>query len=196
MPASPEVGDGACPKRRDEVHRQLEAEHARGAAGHVGIAGEVAVDLEGVAQGGEPEGRAVETGRIREDQVHAADRDEIREQVLLSQAPEEEPGAALESVEAKHRQRLELRYELRRPHDGARHELREEGDEREVAQRVPDGLLDSPVDVERVAHRLERVEGHADGKQDVERGQVDLQTEGVAQGDQVAGEEALVLERG
>jgi hypothetical protein len=54
---------------------------------------------------------------------------------------------------------------LDRPGD----ELREEGDVERVVERFADRLEAAAVDVDGVAHRLERVEGDADRKHDFER---------------------------
>ena len=54
VPAPPEVGDALGAVGRVEVLQELEAEHAAQPDGHVRVAGEVEVDLEGVGQHAEP----------------------------------------------------------------------------------------------------------------------------------------------
>ena len=53
VPATPEVLEVTCRVGRVEVHREAEAEEQGQADGDVGVAAEVAVDLHGVAPGGE-----------------------------------------------------------------------------------------------------------------------------------------------
>ena len=61
-----------------------------------------------------------------------------------------------------HRRARELREHLARAHDGAGDEVREEGDEEEVVEVATRGRELSPVDVDRVAHRLEGEERDAE----------------------------------
>jgi hypothetical protein len=53
--------------------------------------------------------------------------------------------------------------------DGAGHHLREESDEAGQIEDVRDRAQLAAIDVDRVAHRMERVEAHADGDDDVQR---------------------------
>ena len=55
VPAPPEVRDVRRQVRHVEVLRQLVAEQVGDADGHVGVAGEVAVDLHGVGEHGQPD---------------------------------------------------------------------------------------------------------------------------------------------
>ena len=54
MPPPPEFGDGPGDVGVIEVLQEVEAEHLAKADGHVGVAGEIVVDLQGVAQGAQP----------------------------------------------------------------------------------------------------------------------------------------------
>src|SRR6185503_9509195 len=55
--------------------------------------------------------------------------------------------------------------------DGARDEVGEEGLEAHVVREAAHGARVAPVDVDRVAHGLERVERDAHGQHEVEHGQ-------------------------
>src|SRR3989338_11203166 len=69
MPAFPELGDGAGGIRTIEIEHEAETEDACCAAGDVGVAGEVAVDLEGEEDGGEYEAGTHKCVRILVDRV-------------------------------------------------------------------------------------------------------------------------------
>ena len=72
---------------------------------------------------------------------------------------------------------VELRQKTQRALDRSRDELREEGNvDGELAQ-VALGRPVPAIDVDRIAERLERVEGNPDGKEDLEHGQLELEAE-------------------
>src|SRR5437660_7653239 len=56
VPAPPEFTDAGGEIWLVKILRQFEAERMRSAQSHVGVAGEIAVGLHGIANGGEPEG--------------------------------------------------------------------------------------------------------------------------------------------
>ena len=56
VPAFPELPDGQAPVRGIEVYRQPEAQETGAAGGDVAVAGEVEVQLQGVAQNHQPGG--------------------------------------------------------------------------------------------------------------------------------------------
>ena len=66
------------------------------------------------------------------------------------------------------RGRRDLRQQRVRAHDRAGHEVRKEADEEREVAEVFGGLDGAAVDVDGVAHRLERVEADAGGQEDVQ----------------------------
>src|SRR5205085_11205947 len=96
---------------------------------------------------------------------------------FLNEAGEEkdESTAHVDAGEAAKRE--ELRQELRRAHDRARDHLREKTDEAGEIEEAADRLQFSAVNIERVTHRMKRVEAHADRDHDVESVQTGGQTE-------------------
>src|SRR3546814_5141197 len=54
VPTPPEIGDADSLIRRMEIQRQLDAEYPRGADGHVGIAGEIKIELERIGKNSLP----------------------------------------------------------------------------------------------------------------------------------------------
>ena len=137
VPALPELADVQALVRRIEVERQLDVEHQRHARGHVAVAGEVEVQLEGVAQRHKPRLRGVERLRGAKARLHGhAER--VRDDDLLEQAQRERVEARGEvvEVEAAVLRVRELRHDLAVEHDGARDQLREERDEERVVEDV------------------------------------------------------------
>ena len=90
----------------------------------------------------------------------------------------------------------ELRKEMARPDDGARHQLGKEGD---VEGELPDGvhrLQLAEVDVERVAHALEGVKRDADGQEDLPSREPDAEAQAAEQRLHAGQSEVGVLEIG
>ena len=136
--------------------------------GDVGVAGEVAVDLDREAPEREQHvGRAVARGR-RQHRLDELASDEVGDHDLLQQ-PDRDQGHRRADAHVAGVARLrDLRQDLARPDDRAGHDVREE---RQVHRQV-DRLarLDDPaVHVDRVRDRLERVEADPDRQDDVAR---------------------------
>jgi len=193
VPALPELARTRRQVGPVEVLRQPDSEEARESDGHVAVAREVEVDLVGVGVDAEQQDRRRDLGRRFEAAIREGPQ-RVGEDHLLDETRGDAHRPVLEVGDADGRRRGELGQQLARPHDRARHQLREEGDvEGEVAQTAG-GALAPPVDLERVAHGLEGVEGDADGQRDVEeggQGRVGVQIE---EGDPAAREEGAVLE--
>ena len=65
VPAPPEIGDVQRLVGRVEVDGQADVEHERRGQGHVGVGGEIEIDLEGIGQARHPRFRAGEgAGRV------------------------------------------------------------------------------------------------------------------------------------
>src|SRR5690606_34863009 len=85
VPAVPELLQTHSTVRLIEVLREPESEQHGQTYGDVGVAGEVAVDLSGVPQDGDPGINRSEGLRAAEDGVHQIHREEVREHDLLEQ---------------------------------------------------------------------------------------------------------------
>jgi hypothetical protein len=72
---------------------------------------------------------------------------------------------------------MEMVQEVLRPLDRPRDELRVEHHVEGVREEVSFGLLVPAVDLDRVAHGLERVERQADGQEQPERREADRRAE-------------------
>ena len=171
MPAPPELGDGTRGVRVVEVFGELESHDAAQADGHVGITGKVEINLEGISQGDQPGGGAVEGGEAGgkvgsiQYAIHIGPHD-IGDEDLLAQTdykaiePLKPVGIARFTV-------ADLVGHLVVTNDGAGDELRKHGDvEHEVAKPLH-GLVDPPIGIECVSDALEREERNADGEEDV-----------------------------
>ena len=170
VPAPPELREVGGPVGRVEVLLEAEAEEERRADGDVAVAGEVRPDLGRVAVDRDPRLRRGVEARDLEDAVDEVDGEDVGDQALLHEAepdPEERPAPVL--VREGRERPGRLREEGPRPRDRPREERREEGDEREVVEEAPRGLLVAPVDVDDAAERLERVEGNPRGEDERER---------------------------
>ncbi len=146
----------------------MEAEHLRHADRHVGIAGEIEVDLQRVADDAQP-GRleAQLRGRQGENLVDGG-RHDVGDEDFLAQPDHESRGAAGEVAGSdgaggqfpRHRDVAD---------DRPGHQLREERDEAGEIEEVARGPRVPAIHVDGVAHRLEGVEADAQGQGDLER---------------------------
>ena len=181
MPALPELADVLGEVGEVEVARQVIAEDAGAADGHVRVAGEVAVDLDGIGVGHQQQGPgAVGVGRG----VHGVDEDAevVGQHDLLEQAEGEVLHAEGESLRRDGPLLVELGDEIPGLDDGSGHELREEGDVQRGPHEIALGRYLAAGDVDGVAERLEGIEGDADGQEDAQRpgaGDAEERAEGV-----------------
>ena len=163
MPPPPELGDRLGDIGVVEVAEELEAQHPAQAHGHVGVAGEVEVQLQGEGHHTQPRPRHGElVGGQGQDRIPQL-ADVVGQQHLFGQTHGEHlhaGGELLRRVGAV----VHLVGQLLVLDDGAGDELGEQGDEGAEAHQVFGQLRVSPVDVHRVGHGLEGVEGDADGQ--------------------------------
>ncbi len=136
MPAGPELADAGGQVGIAEIQDQVEAHELGHAAGHVGIAAEIAIDLPGKGKGRHEQGGALEVGRMVVDAIDVMG-EIVRERQFLEQAHEEERGAVGEILQADLGELLILRQQVFGSLDRACHQLREETDEGREAEEVP-----------------------------------------------------------
>ena len=166
VPATPEFGDGLREVGIVEVLEELESEHASEANRHVGVAAEVEVDLQRVADGPEPRERAGWRGRSERLVRHF--RHHVGEQHLLVEADDEPEDATRELVPAGPA-RSDLVTDRCVAHNGARNELREERNVQGQQKRIALGP-DATGDVDHVAERLEGEERDTNRQQEARLG--------------------------
>ena len=166
VPAAPELGDGGGFVGGVEVFDEVEAEEFGEADGHVGVGGEVEVDLEGVSEDAGPGDEGGEVAIACSEGGVGDEAHGIREEDFFGE-PEAEAGEA---------EREFLDGMLPVPHlmgddavadDGAGDEVGEEGDEAGEVEEGFGGFGMAAVEVDAVAEALEDVEGDACGEDDV-----------------------------
>ena len=113
----------------------------------------------------------------------------VRQHQLLEQADEEELEPQSDFFGPPGRVFAQLGQEVDRSHNRAGDQLREEGNEEGEIHEVTCRAGFSPVDVDRVAHALEGVEGDSHRQQKLMDGQMEAQIFG-----QAVAEEVVVLE--
>ena len=161
MPAPPELRDAPRDVGVIEILQKVEAEHSPEADGHIGIGGEIEVDLEGVRHRAQPReehrGHNGGKGRIR-DPRHG-----VRQQHLLAEAEEEAHRAGGEFGDGL-MPLVDLLRDGGVAHDGTGDELRKEGDIERELERVALHRGVAAVHVNDVAQALKGEEGDADGQ--------------------------------
>ena len=177
MPAPPEIGDGGSQVGVVEVLFIPEAHHQPHADGHVGVGGEVQIDLEGVGQAPQPQGdggSGLEGGQIlglvrqgaAEDGLGGDGAAHVCQQHFLRQAGHK-PVNAVAHVLAVHVAGEDLLAHVLVADDGPGDALMEQ---RDVQKQPPEFGLGRhllAVHVHHVGQQLEGVEGDADGQGDL-----------------------------
>ena len=146
--------------------RQIEAHQQGDARGDVGVAGEIGIDLQGVA---EQRREVLEAGvqeRIPEHAVAQVHGEIVGQDQFLDEAVENPEDGDAEPAAAQIIRLVQLREELRCPDDRARHQLREECQEEAEIQEVADRLHLFPLHVHDIAYGLEGEEGDAHRQDD------------------------------
>ena len=199
VPAAPVIARAHREERCAEVDDEVEAEPLGDAARDRRVAREVAVDLQGERIEADQRlgaGRHRVAGGVELEKDHVRDRREVvGEHHLLEDADQHEEQSFGGVARAAVARLDHLGQERRRAHDGSRDQMREEADEEREVPQVLRGRRFPAVDIDRVAHRLERVEADAGRQNDAEQAHVDvLDADRVQQADQAAEEEVAVLE--
>ena len=162
MPAAPELRGGLGNVGIVEVFRQAEAEDPAQADGHIRIAGEVEIQLEGVGDAAQPRqghGQPVSGGKGR----ICNDTQGVGQQHLLGQA-EAKPGGARRGVLAVLLPLRQSGGKLTVAQDGPLQQLWEKGHEQRQPGQAPLRRDRPPVDVGQIRHGLEGEKGEACGQ--------------------------------
>lgn len=192
VPATPVIGDVGGPKRRMEVERQLDPQHPGQADGHVGVAGEVEIELEGEGDRRQPaahEGESAALPAFREHGVGVA-RQGVGDHGLLEEADGEDHQAdhQVAPVDAREHAALKLGHHFLVVDDRPGDELGEEGrEQREVQELHLLGFAAGAVD--QIGDLLEGEERDRQRQHDPRQ-----RTVGVEETEDVVGHEVRVLE--
>ena len=190
MPPPPELRHGGGGIGVVEVFRKVKAQHLPHADGHVGIAGEVEVDLEAEGRDAQPaaDGRQ-RPGRLR-CQLRVPQRaDAVGQQHFFRKAHGEPPCPGGER-RCRVRPVNQLRRNILIADDRPRHQLREHSHICAEGHHVPLGGRVLPVDINGVAHGLESEKGDADGQGQSQGRNGDTGNQG-----QVGGEEIPIFKK-
>ena len=164
MPPPPELRHGGGGIGVVEVFREVKAQHLPHADGHVGIAGEVEVDLKAEGRDAQPaaDGRQ-RPGRLRRQLRVPQCTDAVGQQHFFRKAHGEPPCPGGER-RCRVRPVNQLRRNILIADDRPRHQLREHGHIGAEGHHVPLGGSVLPVDINGIAHGLKGEKGNADGQ--------------------------------
>ena len=164
MPAPPEICDAVRDKRIVEVFREVEAQHAAEADRHVRITGKVEVDLESVSDRAKPGSEHRRRGLRGSSFPEKTD--VVGEQDLFGEPADEAAGAFRKQIRRVIAV-LQLFGNRLIADDGAGDQLREERDVGSEVQQIFLCFDFTAVDVDCVAHCLERIERDPDRQRQV-----------------------------
>ena len=135
MPAPPELGHRAGGVGVAEVFRQMKTEDQPQTDGHVAVAGKVKVDLQGVAEPGQPQGPGAGGVGRGIDGRHQGGQT-VGQKNLLREAAHKAPCAGEGAVPAVLTEE-ELVCHLPVTHNGTLHQLGEKADIEQKAEKAP-----------------------------------------------------------
>lgn len=182
VPPPPEIPDGTGSVGLSEVLGKPDAHEPGTAHGDIGVAGEVAVDLQGKEHGGQHHGHTTCTGSVSIGRIHKGGQ-EVGDEHLFAVSTHQEPDALGDVLLIQGVGGLQLGQQVTGALDGSRHQLREKGDKQSVVPQVSLGPDGAPIDVKGVGHGLEHIEGDAHGQQQMEAGKAALHPEQLQQGE-------------
>ena len=168
VPAAPEVGRVLRFERRVEVLLELITEQQCKADGHIGVAGEVAIQLEGEAEPAEQVLHAGVEHGIVEHAVDEVAADVVGNNDLLDEAGHDEHHTFAHHSAGGGTVGADLRQDVDGAHHRAGQQRREEGEREGVVEQVALRFELAAVDVDDVADGAEGEERNAGGKDDVE----------------------------
>ena len=167
MPPAPELRDTFGDIGIVEILEKAETENAAHADGHVGIAAEIEIDLEGVGNCHEP---AAPEGHIaRGHQLIGDDAAGVGQQHLLGKADEKSQEAFVHIL-GPDLTALQCRFNVGVIDDGAGNQL---GEETHIHQKPSVTALHrhlAAVHIHRIGQHLKGVEGDADGQHGLQKG--------------------------
>ena len=160
MPPPPELADRLGQIGVVEVFREVEAEHLAQPDGHIGIAGKVVVDLQGVVQCTQPSQRGADQSRFQRKDLIGPGGEPVGQNHLFAQ-PVQKPLDAVGKPGQGNRPAGQLVFHLGVQHDGTGHQL---GEKAHIQSHPEPAFLHgglAPVKVDDIAHGLKGVEADA-----------------------------------
>ena len=161
VPTTPEFRGALCLVRAVEVLRQAESHEEGDTDGDVRIAREVGIDLQRIGEKRNQVFYAREEERRIENAIDKVCREVVAQDNLLGKSVQNPEHGHAECSAGKEIRLVKLRHKLVCTHDRACDKLREERKVKAEIQNVIDSLDFTAVNVDAVAHRLEREERNA-----------------------------------
>ena len=187
MPAPPKIRGILRQIRHIEISAQVKVPDRGDADGHIGIAGKVAVDLQGVANHRHGDAQAIVGRRGSEYRVHRH-ADAVGQDHLLGQAGDKPGHTQINIVLSDPVEPIQLGQKVVGLDNGAGGDLRKEGDVSRQLYKVPLRGYRALLHIQQVAHGLKQVEGNAQRQNDVQ-GSHAAQPKGPGEG----GDEEIVI---
>ena len=194
VPAPPELRQGGGKIGGLEVYHQIDPHGLGTAPGDVGIAAEVAVNLDGKGGGGQEERAAGVGGGVFIHRIHQEGCETIRNNQFFEKAPGHQLQAVSGAVIGEGPLLPQLGQQAGGLFDWPRHQLGEEGDEQGESSEIPLRRHFPPVDVNGVAECLEGIKGNTHRQDDIQDREGEGDGNGPAQVGQGLAEEIHVFE--
>ena len=188
MPSSPEFGDAFCNIGVIEVFKKVEAEHLSHADRHIRVAGEIEVDLEGIADDACPGTDHAHPAVPQSTDCFKDCTGAVGKKHLLGKTRHEADHAFIEAVNGMIPV-FQLLCDITVADNRAGDQLREHGDIGAEADGTSLRVGVMAEDIDRIGHCLECIEADADRQADVQ-GMDEVNPQGI----QVCGKEVEVLE--
>ena len=188
MPSAPKVPDRDGGVRPVEILHQVDAQKRGASAGNVRIAGEIAVDLDAKQKHSQNDIRTGGTARIAEHLIHIGC-EIVGNDDFFEKTRQQEPDALTDFHWVPGLGLFELGKQMLRSFNGARHKLREKGDEQSVITEMGFRRDRPSVNVQHISECLKRVKGNAD-----RQGDFDGLGAGAGQSQDVPVQESEILE--
>ena len=173
VPAAPEFSDGAGNIGVVEIFRKLEAHDPTQADGHIGIAREIEIQLQGISQDAYPCRSRVDGTKVGGETGVGLLGDDIGDENLFGQA-DDKTVKTLQTFRRRTLAMTQLLFHLVVAHDRTRNQLGKHDDIHHVVGQFVHGFYLSTIGIQHIGDRLEGEKGDADRKDNT--GQLDATT--------------------
>ena len=162
----PEFRGVLCLEGSVEVFEEAVAHEEGDTYGHVAVAGEVAIKLDGEAECGHEVLEAAVEGRIVEHALHEVAADEVSDDNLLDETGDDEEDTLRGHCRGYDRITLHLRQKVFCPDNRSCKKRREEGEKEDIIKKIMASRGLSAVEVDNVADGAEGEEGDTSREQE------------------------------
>ncbi len=162
----PEFRGVLCLEGSVEVFEEAVAHEEGNTYCHVAVAGEVAIELDGEAEGGHEILKATIEGRIVEHTLHEVAADEVGDDNLLDETGDDEEDTLRGHCRGHYRITLHLRQKVFCPDNRSCKKRRKEGEEENIVEKIVASRGLSAIEVNDVTNGAEGEEGDARREQE------------------------------